>query len=607
MKSKDWLRRGFKNFYFKINSLCYNSISKSIRFKMSSFIFPWGVYIGDLVNDTDTIPLLIDSQKGGFCLLFDEQSEAIAEDLVENIALSLVDVLPISLLKTELFTFGKKRFMHLASLQKCGIYDVAFTLNRAKTLYDTIEELILTRHHTLLSFETPTISDYNQQSSTKEPYHLVLLNLDDFPDETTSPKRIKNFLESAYDAGVYIVAFGSKDILHKPPKATKVILDKLPHITINNNNFTFDKEIFDFDKILETHSFEYLNQNKSIIVKSVLKSYEKIKEQSHEQDFLSLPIGKVGIEPYYFNFGLQSQRYSAFIAGRSGTGKSNLLNVLLTQIAQNYTAKEVELYLMDYNEGGLEFIKYKEHPNCKKLFLNMQDNTLALNMLQEFVDTMQQRAEIFTSYGVSSIDTYNKKHPNSKLPYKILIIDEVQSMFGGTYKEVDSFNKLLLDIAKKGRKFGLHFILSTQNIDSINLDKTVLSQVGLKISFRLNSEMEAMKLFNQSSAYKGATTLKKYHLLAQSDSATTIAKADYIEEDAIAPLLKELKAKRATDEILTPTVYDRADTNKEIAQQPKEPQKTHTENNQIDTKRFDTSSAKEILEKLKQVEEKSDE
>lgn len=567
---------------------------------LKDYRFPWGVYLGDLVNDTDTIPLLIDSQKGGFCLLFDENSKDIAEDLIENIALSLIDVLPLSLLKADLFSFGKKRFMHLASLQKCSIYDVAFTLNRAKTLYDTIEELILTRQHTLLSFETPTISDYNQKSSTKEPYHLVLLNLDDFPDETTSPRRIKNFLESAYDAGVYLIAFGSKDILHKPPKATKIILDKLPHITINSKNFAFDKEIFEYKEILETHSFEYLNQNKSSIVKRVLNDYEKRKEQSQEQDFLSVPIGKVGIEPYYFNFGLQSQIYSAFIAGRSGTGKSNILNVLLTQIAQNYTAKEIELYLMDYNEGGLEFIKYKEHPNCKKLFLNMQDNTPALNMLQEFVDTMQQRAEVFTSYGVSSIDAYNKKNPNRKLPYKILIIDEVQSMFDGTYKERDSFNKLLLDIAKKGRKFGLHFILSTQNLDSINLDKTVLSQVGLKVSFKLNSEMEAMKLFNQKEAYTKATTLKKYHLLAQSDNAITIAKADYIEDDAIAPLLQQTKAKRTNDEILTPTIYDRIDTT-ETAQQPKKPQKTSSAN-QIDANKFDTSSAKEALEKHKQME-----
>jgi len=573
---------------------------------LKDYAFPWGVYLGDFVDDTDTIPFLIDSQKGGFCLLFDESSEAIAEDLIENIALALIDVLPLSLLEADLFSFGKKRFMHLASLQKCDMYDVAFTLNRAKTLYDNIEELILTRHHTLLSFDTTTISDYNQKSSTKEPYHLVLLNLDDFPDDTTSPKRIKNFLESAYDAGVYVIAFGSKDILHKPPKATKIILDKLPHITINSKNFTFYKEIFEYQEILESHSFEYLNQNKSSIVKRVLNDYEKSKEQSQEQDFLSVPIGKVGIEPYYFNFGLQSQIYSAFIAGRSGTGKSNLLNVILTQIAQNYTAKEIELYLMDYNEGGLEFIKYKEHPNCKKLFLNMQDNTPALNMLQEFVDTMQQRAKIFTSKSVSSIDAYNKKNPNSTLPYKILIIDEVQSMFDGTYKERDSFNKLLLDIAKKGRKFGLHFVLSTQNLDSINLDKTVLSQVGLKVSFKLNSEMEAMKLFNQKEAYTKAVTLKKYHFLAQSDSATTIAKADYIEDDAIAPLLQQTKAKRANDEIVTPTIYDKTDTNKEIAQQSKKPQNTSSAN-QIDANRFDTSSDKEILEKLKQMEGKSDE
>jgi len=47
--------------------------------------FPWGIYIGDLIDDNDTIPLCLDSKQGGFCLLFDESSEAIANNFIENI------------------------------------------------------------------------------------------------------------------------------------------------------------------------------------------------------------------------------------------------------------------------------------------------------------------------------------------------------------------------------------------------------------------------------------------------------------------------------------------------------------------------------------------
>lgn len=51
--------------------------------------FPWGIYIGDLINNNDTIPLYLDSKEGGFCMLFDESSEKIANNLIENVALKL--------------------------------------------------------------------------------------------------------------------------------------------------------------------------------------------------------------------------------------------------------------------------------------------------------------------------------------------------------------------------------------------------------------------------------------------------------------------------------------------------------------------------------------
>jgi len=54
--------------------------------------FPWGIYIGDLIDNNDSIPLCLDSKQGGFCVLFDESSEQIANNFIENIALKLYDI-----------------------------------------------------------------------------------------------------------------------------------------------------------------------------------------------------------------------------------------------------------------------------------------------------------------------------------------------------------------------------------------------------------------------------------------------------------------------------------------------------------------------------------
>ena len=80
--------------------------------------FPWGIYIGDLIDNNDTIPLCLDSKQGEFCVLFDESSEQIANNFIENIALKLLEVLPIGDIVVDIFDFShKKRFMHLSSLQ----------------------------------------------------------------------------------------------------------------------------------------------------------------------------------------------------------------------------------------------------------------------------------------------------------------------------------------------------------------------------------------------------------------------------------------------------------------------------------------------------------
>ena len=80
--------------------------------------FPWGIYIGDFIDNNDIIPLCLDSKKGGFCVLFDGSSEQIANNFIENIALKLLEVLTIGDMVVDIFDFShKKRFMHLSSLQ----------------------------------------------------------------------------------------------------------------------------------------------------------------------------------------------------------------------------------------------------------------------------------------------------------------------------------------------------------------------------------------------------------------------------------------------------------------------------------------------------------
>jgi len=475
--------------------------------------FPWGIYIGDLIDNDDTIPLCLDSKKGGLCVLFDEESELIANNFIENIALKLFEVLPLGDVVVDIFDFShKKRFMHLSSLQHEKLYDIAFNQNSAINKFNTIEEIALNRHHNILTSTAPTISDYNQESKFKEQYHLLLINLDSFPDEMTSQKRIKNFFDSAYEAGFYAIAFGNTEVLESESKATQAILNHFTHLDIENKNVKLNKKLFEFSDMIEDYEFEYVNDNKDKIIENLLAQLKKEDNSSTEKDFLSIPIGtsKNGRDSIYFTMGDKSGNLHAFITGVTGSGKTTLLNNIITGIAQKYTSDEIQLYLMDYKDG-VEFQVFKNHPNCKKIFLDNEDLEASISLLEEFKDTMKNRATIFKQQEVNNITAYNKLNPQNPMPRIVLIIDEVHKLFVGDYNYVDRFSSILKPLMRQGRSYGVHMILSTQSLAGTQIDRELMGQITLRISYKLSDPSDSEAIFTYGNTE--ALNLEKYELI----------------------------------------------------------------------------------------------
>ena len=475
--------------------------------------FPWGIYIGDLIDNNDTIPLCLDSKKGGFCLLFDENSETIANNFIENIALKLFEVLSLGEIVVDIFDFShKKRFMHLSSLQNEKLYNIAFNQNSATTKFNTLEEIALNRHHTILTHTTPTISDHNQESKFKEQYHLLLINLDSFPDDMTSAKRIKNFFDWAYEAGFYTIAFGSREVKSSESKATQVILNHFSHLNIENKKILLSRELFEFSDMIEDYEFEYVNDNKDKIIENLLEQLKKEDNASSEKDFLSIPIGtsKNGRDTIYFTMGDKSTNLHAFITGVTGSGKTTLLNNIITGIAEKYTSDEIQLYLMDYKDG-VEFQVFKNHPNCQKIFLDNEDLEASISLLEEFKDTMRTRAITFKQQEVNNITAYNRLNPQNPMPRIVLIIDEVHKLFVGDYNYVDRFSSILKPLMRQGRSYGVHIILSTQSLAGTQIDRELMGQITLRISYKLTDPSDSEAIFTYGNTE--ALNLEKYELI----------------------------------------------------------------------------------------------
>jgi len=238
--------------------------------KNENYAFPWGFHLGDLHKGDETIPLYTTSNEGGFCLLYDKVSEAKADNLLESLCLELLSTMPHESLKVDMFDFGKKKFYHLSPLQYMQLYKTAYNAEMMSALFDELEKTIVSRYDDLLCCNRPTINDHNQKSKLKQMYHLVLINLEKFPTEEFDLRRIQNFVESASKAGVYIIAFGNQEIEQSESKTTQAVLQHFKKLRVTQGEFAITEEIFEFVELLDDHSFESLNLEKSYLMQQVL-------------------------------------------------------------------------------------------------------------------------------------------------------------------------------------------------------------------------------------------------------------------------------------------------------------------------------------------------
>lgn len=235
-----------------------------------NYTFPWGFHLGDLHKDNQVIPLYTSSEEGGFCLLYDKDSEAKADVMLESLCLELLTSMPHESLRIAMFDFGRKKFYHLSPLQYLQLYKIAHKPQMMLELFEEIERTIISRYDELICCNRPTINAHNQKSKHKQPYQLVLINLENFPTQEIELRRIQNFVESAAKAGVYVIAFGNQSIEESPNQTTQTILKHFKTLRVTQGEFALTNEIFEFAELVEESTFKPLDLEKSHLMQEVL-------------------------------------------------------------------------------------------------------------------------------------------------------------------------------------------------------------------------------------------------------------------------------------------------------------------------------------------------
>lgn len=183
------------------------------------------------------------------------------------------------------------------------------------------------------------------------------------------------------------------------------------------------------------------------------------------------------------------------LGGSTGSGKSVLLKLLLMQSLR----KGAEVYIADF-KGGVDFPKVW-HTKCRLCFTE-DDLLYTLNQL---VAVLEFRKRQLAETGCPNLDAYNEA-TGEGLPRLIFACDEVAEVLDRTGRSKEDKERLgqienkLSIIARLGRAFGLHLILSTQRPDAAVIPGQIKNNLDFRVCGRADNVLSQIILDNTNAA-----------------------------------------------------------------------------------------------------------
>ena len=212
---------------------------------------------------------------------------------------------------------------------------------------------------------------------------------------------------------------------------------------------------------------------------------------------LRVPIGLAGPGKLQYLALGKGTRQHALIAGKTGSGKSTLFHILITNLALRCSPDQVEFYLVDFKKG-VEFRCYatRQLPHARVVAIE-SDRAFGLSVLQRVDEELRRRGDLFRKLGVQDLPGYKKAGGGERVPRCLLIIDEFQEFFVEEDRIAQSAAMLLDRIVRQGRAFGIHVLLGSQTLGgAYTLARATLGQMVVRIALQCN-ETDAFLIMDE--------------------------------------------------------------------------------------------------------------
>lgn len=184
------------------------------------------------------------------------------------------------------------------------------------------------------------------------------------------------------------------------------------------------------------------------------------------------------------------------IAGATGSGKSVCINALIVTLLYENTPDDLRVILVDPKR--VELTGYNGVPHLLTPAVVDVDKTISA--LKWAVHEMERRYEMFSQSGKRNITAYNAAPgPEGRLPYLVVIIDELADLMATSAKEVEGS---IVRLAQMARATGIHLVVATQRPSVDVLTGLIKANIPSRIAFATASQIDSRTILDISGAEK---------------------------------------------------------------------------------------------------------
>ncbi len=183
------------------------------------------------------------------------------------------------------------------------------------------------------------------------------------------------------------------------------------------------------------------------------------------------------------------------IAGATGSGKSVMVNALITSLLCEATPDDVRLILMDLKR--VELAAYNGLPHLLVPVITEPERAKAA--LKWAVNEMEARYRRLAGATARNVRAFNETRadPEDRMPYIVIIIDELADLMMREGKNVED---PIVRLAQKARATGIHLVLATQRPSVNVVTGLIKANFPSRIAFAMASQIDSRTILDAPGA-----------------------------------------------------------------------------------------------------------